>query len=112
MKSQLCALIAFSLVSALVLSVSAPLEVRAADDSRVFEMRTYHTHDGKLDALHARFRDHTVGLFEKHGMTNIAYWVPKDGDGNTLVYLLAYPSREERGRMWKAFLNDPDWKAA
>lgn len=88
-----------------------------AEDSmpnRVFEMRTYIAQEGKLDALHARFRDHTTKLFEKHGMTNIGYWTPTDGPeaANTLVYILAYPNREAREQAWQAFLDDPEWKSA
>jgi len=84
------------------------------DAPRVFEMRTYITHEGRLDALHRRFREHTTKLFEKHGMTNVGYWTPSDGPEakNTLVYLLAYPSREAREASWKAFGADPDWKTA
>jgi len=93
----------FALVLALDLS---------AADTRLFELRTYHANPGKLDALHARFRDHTVKLFEKHGMTNLGYWVPVDNEGNTLTYVLAYPDKAARNRAWKAFLNDPDWKKA
>jgi hypothetical protein len=80
----------------------------------VYELRTYHTNEGKLDDLHARFRDHTVGLFTTHGMTNLGYWVPTEGgaSGKTLVYLMSYPSLEARGASWKAFLSDADWKAA
>ena len=82
-----------------------------------FEMRTYTAADGKLDALHARFRDHTNALFLKHGMTVIGYWVPDaptkpgevDKSKNTLVYILAYPDRAARDAMWKAFQADPDW---
>ena len=85
-------------------------EEKDAED-RIFEMRTYITNDGKLDALHARFRDHTNTLFEKHGMTLIGYWTPVDGDEakNTLVYMLAYPNREARAKAWKGFLADPAW---
>ena len=88
-----------------------------AKDGRVFEMRTYYANSGKLEALHARFRDHTTKLFEKHGMTNVGYWVPIDGTtgaatGNTLVYILSYPSLEARKKSWDAFQNDPVWKAA
>lgn len=90
-----------------------PLDAADANaDGRVYELRTYYANEGKLDALHARFRDHTVSLFNKHGMTNIAYWVPKQGDGSTLVYLMAYPDRKARDASWKAFMDDPDWKAA
>jgi hypothetical protein len=85
----------------------------AADkDTRCYEMRTYYAAPGKLEALHARFRDHTVKLFESHGMVNLGYWVPVDNQDNALIYVLAYPSREERNRMWKAFMTDPQWTAA
>src|SRR5262245_30292895 len=84
----------------------------AETDSRIFELRTYYAHPGKLDALHARFRDHTTKLFEKHGMTNIGYLTPVENPDNKLVYILAYPSREAREKSWKAFLSDPDWKKA
>ena len=66
---------------------------------------------GNWDDLHARFRNHTNKLFVKHGMDLIGYWVPQDKK-DTLVYILAYPSREAREKSWKGFLDDPDWKAA
>lgn len=81
-------------------------------DPACFELRTYHAAEGRLDALQARFRDHTVALFEKHGMTNVAYWIPRENAGQTLVYLLAYPDRAAREASWKAFLADPVWQAA
>lgn len=85
----------------------------AADkDSRYYEMRVYYAAEGKLDALHARFRDHTCKLFEKHGMVNIGYWTPVTNTQNKLVYVLAYPDREARSKSWKAFLSDPDWQNA
>ncbi|MEN3332199.1 MAG: hypothetical protein V7641_1564 [Blastocatellia bacterium] len=79
---------------------------------RVFEIRTYTTEEGKLDALHARFRNHTMQLFAKHGMTNIGYWTPEDAplSRNTLIYILAHPSREAAKKNWEAFGNDPDWQ--
>ena len=82
--------------------------------SQVFELRTYTTHPGKLDALHARFRNHTMKLFEKHGMTNVVYTTPMDQpqSENTLVYLLAHKSREAAKASWDAFRNDPDWQKA
>jgi NIPSNAP len=79
---------------------------------RVYEMRTYWSPEGKLDELHARFRDHTMKLFEKHGMTNVAYWVPIDNTENKLVYILSYPSKDAATKAWKDFLADPDWQAA
>ncbi|MEZ6132028.1 MAG: NIPSNAP family protein [Planctomycetaceae bacterium] len=87
------------------------LEGNAMDD-RLYELRTYHANPGKLDALHARFRDHTVKLFEKHGMTNIGYWVPRDNKDNVLIYVLAFPNETARDQSWKDFLADEDWKAA
>ena len=84
----------------------------AQKDDRVYELRTYHANPGKLDALLARFRDHTVELFKKHGMTNVAYWVPEKNEEQILIYLMAYPDRKKRDEMWKAFANDPDWKSA
>ncbi len=81
-------------------------------DSRVFELRVYYAADGKLDALNARFRDHTTKLFEKHGMTNIGYWMPLENPERKLYYFLAYPSREAREKSWQAFSADPDWKKA
>jgi hypothetical protein len=95
----------------LLLLGSAALPASAADkDSRLYEMRTYYSPPGKLDALHARFRDHTMKLFEKHGMTNIGYWVPIDNPDNKLIYILAFPSKDEREKSWKAFGADEDWK--
>lgn len=98
-------------------AVEQPAAAAAAADAakgetRYFEMRTYHTPAGKLDALHARFRDHTITLFKKHGIDNIGYWVPADGQngaGDTLVYLLAYPSKAAGEASWKAFRDDPEW---
>ena len=86
----------------------------AADkpDTRLFEMRVYYAKPGKLDALNARFRDHTLKLFTKHGMTNLGYFVPTDNKENKLVYFLAFPDRASRDASFKAFGADPDWKAA
>jgi NIPSNAP len=88
-----------------------------APGGRVFELRTYHPAPGKLEALHARFRDHTNAIFKKHDMTVIGYWVPIDGTTGaaadaTLVYILAYPSLEARKAAWEAFGKDPEWVAA
>jgi hypothetical protein len=79
-------------------------------DPRCFELRTYYAAPGKLDALQARFREHTSKLFEKHGMRNIGYWVPVENPDNKLIYVLAFPSREAAKTSWKAFGEDPDWK--
>jgi hypothetical protein len=103
---------ALALVAGLFLGVFlSALVSGSAKETRVFEVRTYTTHEGRLEALHARFRTHTMRLFEKHGMTNVAYWTPDDPTlaGNTLVYVLAHPSREAARRSWDAFRQDPEW---
>ena len=102
--------IAFSLV---VLTLLAPTAL-FAEDARVFEMRIYTANDGKLDALHARFRNHTNQIFVRHGMSLIGYWTPTEGPekANTLIYILAYPSMEAREKAWAAFRDDPDWQKA
>ena len=80
--------------------------------TRVFEMRTYTAGPGKFAALHSRFRDHTLRLFEKHGMQNIGYWVPADppNSENTLTYILAHKDREAAKASWAAFGADPEWQ--
>src|SRR4051812_16087847 len=83
-----------------------------AADSKVYEMRIYYAAEGKLDDLNARFRNHTLRLFQNHGIENVGYWVPIDNKENKLAYLLAYPSREAREKSWKEFFADPDWKKA
>lgn len=79
---------------------------------RVYELRTYTTNEGKLENLHARFRDHTMELFEKQGMQNHVYWVPTDGEraDNTLVYIISHESTEAAKKSWQGFLADPEWK--
>jgi hypothetical protein len=81
---------------------------------RLFEIRTYTTEPGKMDALNARFRDHTTKLFEKHGMTNIGYWTPAEGprSKDTLIYVLAHDSKEAAQKSWDGFRNDPEWQKA
>jgi hypothetical protein len=94
-------------------AVIASTAATAADkDTRCYELRTYHAAEGKLDELHARFRDHTCKLFEKHGMENIGYWVPQENPDRLLIYLLAHPSREAAKKSWAAFIADPDWQKA
>ena len=80
-------------------------------DNRVFELRTYYAAPGKMEALHARFRDHTNKLFEKHGMTLIGFWVPTNAKESQekLFYIVAHASEEAAKKSWKAFGADPDW---
>jgi len=79
----------------------------------VYELRVYHAAQGKLPELLARFRDHTVKLFDRHGMKSVAYWTPVDepGKSNTLIYILYHPSRETAAANWKSFQDDPEWKS-
>jgi hypothetical protein len=109
------ALLLLSTVALVGLAVAAVGWPARADDraggERVFELRTYITHEGRLDALNRRFRDDTTRVFAKHGMTIIGFWTPTEGDdaGNKLVYILAFPSREAAKAAWKAFAEDPEW---
>jgi NIPSNAP len=84
-----------------------------ASSTTVYELRVYHANEGKLDALLARFRDHTIKLFTKHHMKSIAYWTPTDDPAktNTLIYILEHPSREAAKTNWKSFEDDEEWKA-
>ena len=83
-----------------------------ADGGVVFELREYHTFEGKLDGLLARFRDHTITIFKRHGMESVGYWTPADDPlrGKTLVYMLKHPSREAATANWASFHDDPEWK--
>jgi len=89
--------------------------VRAADatpPARVFEIRTYHCLPGRLEALNKRFREHTTKIFEKHGMTNVAYWTFEDSPAreNTLIYVISHSSREQAKKNWAEFGADPEWQ--
>ena len=95
-------------------SMKSASVVHAQAANRVFEIRTYTATEGKLDALKARFRDHTIALFDKHGMKSIGYWTPEDAplSQNTLIYILAHQSRDAAKKSWDAFRNDPEWVKA
>jgi hypothetical protein len=86
--------------------------VDAQAKSRVYELRTYTAVDGRLDLLHSRFREHIMGFFQKHGMTNVVYFKPLDAplSQTTLIYLVSHESREAAAKSWDGFRNDPDWK--
>jgi len=109
-----CSLLVMATMGLGLLFSGAPVGAEKKASARIFEMRIYTTNEGKLDALHSRFRDHTNRLFKKHDMDLVAYWTPTDAKTakNTLIYVLAYPSREAGEKSWKGFLNDPDWKKA
>lgn len=95
-------------------AVAPEARLQAAAANRVFEIRTYTTPPGKLEALKSRFRDHTIQIFNKHEMTSIGYWTPQDEplSQNTLIYVLAHPSREAAKKNWADFRNDPEWVKA
>ena len=89
-------------------------QVQAQAQPRVFEMRTYTSHEGKLEDIVNRFRDHTRTYFDRHGMTSIGYWTPQDSPlaQNTLVYIIAHSSRDAANKNWDAFRAAPDWQKA
>ncbi|MHB1005952.1 MAG: NIPSNAP family protein [Chloroflexota bacterium] len=78
----------------------------------IYELRVYDTLPGRLPALHKRFREHTLGFFEKHGIKSIAYWEETVGLNNRLVYIIAFDNMGERERRWTAFQSDPGWQQA
>ena len=78
----------------------------------VYELRLYHVKEGKIDALKARFSDHTDAIFKRHNMKSIGYWSPEDAPDsqNLFVYILEHPSRAEAEKNWAAFQADPEWQ--
>jgi len=89
-------------------AIWVPVTVQAQSSDKVFELRTYTTAEGKLPNLLARFRDHTMQIFERHGMENVAYWVPKDTP-NTLIYIISHDSSQAATANWQGFRSDPEW---
>ena len=85
-----------------------------AAGNRVYEIRTYTTPPGKLEALKTRFRDHTIKVFNKYDMRSVGYWVPQDAPlkDNTLIYILSHESREAATKSWASFRADPEWVKA
>ena len=104
------AAIAAAFVAGFLLRDAAPV-AHAQAGPKVYELRTYTAPAGKLGDLHARFRDHTLRLFTRHGMTSVVYLAPTDAPlkDNTLVYLLAHDSRDAAVKSWDAFRKDPEW---
>ena len=103
---------AFVVVGLLLGAGFAQLRAAQPAPARVFEIRTYHCFPGRLDALHKRFREHTKKMFEKHGMTNVAYWTFQDSPAkeDTLIYVISHASREQAKANWAAFGADPEWQ--
>jgi len=105
------------IIIAVVLLLSGYAVGRASQPApaHIYELRTYTAAEGKLDAVVARFRDHTVRIFERHHMKSVGYWLPTDpekGGGTTLIYILEHPSREEAKKNWAEFSADPEWVKA
>ena len=94
-----------------MLVAGAVTQSRAQVPGHVFELRMYHTNEGKLANLNTRFREHTVDIFNRHNMKSVGYWVPTDAPnaGNLLIYVLEHPSRAEADKNWKEFNSDPEW---
>jgi NIPSNAP len=85
--------------------------LRGSDPSHhIYELRLYHVHPGKIDALKARFGDHTDAIFRRHNMKSIGYWVPEDAPNSQNLYILEHPSRQKAEENWAAFQADPEWK--
>jgi len=82
-----------------------------AVETRCYELRTYYTVPGRLPNLHARFRNHTIRLFEKHGMKLVGFWTPVDKD-DILIYVIEHASREAAQKSWAGFRADPEWLEA
>ena len=80
--------------------------------NRVYEMRTYTCNEGKLEALKARFRDHTIELFKRHGIESVGYWIPQDPEKSktTLIYIIVHPSVDAAKKNWAEFMADPEWR--
>jgi hypothetical protein len=112
MRTLLCISLVVGMLFVGLAVLSVP--VSAADSvpaGKVFELRTYTANDGKFEALHARFRNHTGKLFKKHGIEVVGYWTPTEGEeaSNTLIYLCVFPSVEAQKKAWEAFKSDPEW---
>jgi len=111
-RQQATAVLLVVTATVIVASALATRAIHAQASNRVFELRTYTCNEGKLPDLEKRFRDHTIEIFNRHHMTSIGYWVPQDAprSSNTLIYILAHPSREAAQANWAAFRNDPEWQ--
>lgn len=102
---------AIAMAAVTLAGFAAGVSVAQESTSRVYELRTYTTLPGRLPALHKRFAEHTLKLFEKHGMRNETYWVPTDSarKDNTLIYIVSHSSQDAADKSWKEFATDPEW---
>lgn len=104
---------AATLLPASLWAASRQGNANPAATAAVYELRVYHAAPGKLADLESRFRDHTIKIFDRHGIKSVAYWTPLDEPekSNTLIYILQHPSREAAAANWKSFQDDPEWKS-
>ena len=114
MKRHHIALATMGLLATGLMAFSAGLSVgqgQTTQNTRVYELRTYTTLPDRLPALNQRFAEHTIQLFEKHGMKSEIYWAPTDEPlkDNTLIYVISHESREAANKNWKEFQADPEW---
>jgi len=115
MRTLLCISVVFGVLVAGLAVLGAPAAAGDASSAgKVYELRVYKASPGKLDALNARFREHTCKLFKKHGIEMVGFWTPTEGDEakDTLIYIVAFPSVEAQKKAWQAFRDDPEWKKA
>jgi len=100
--------------AAVMLGMNGLLGSDAKPSDHVYELRLYHAKEGKMDALKARFGDHTDTIFRRHNMKSIGYWSPEDAPDsqNLFIYILEHPSRQEAEKNWAAFQADPEWQKA
>ncbi|WP_442578963.1 NIPSNAP family protein [Mesorhizobium sp. ASY16-5R] len=76
----------------------------------IYELRIYECLPGRLPALLKRFNDHTLSLWDKHGIRQAGFFTTLVGESNQhLTYLLAWESLAERETKWTAFATDPVW---
>jgi hypothetical protein len=111
MKAKKFVLGAVAMIAVGLIGFASGMSVGQEKKIRVYELRTYTVLPGRLPALHKRFVEHTMKLFEKQGMQSEMYWVPIDDahKDNTLIYILSHESKEAADKSWKAFVTDPEW---
>ena len=114
MRSKLGVVLSVAVVGLACFAAGLSIGEEKKVSARVYELRTYTTLPGRLPALNKRFADHTMKLFEKHGMKNEMYWIPTDAErkDSTLIYVVSHDSQEAADKSWKAFQADPEWHAA
>jgi NIPSNAP len=112
--SKISKTVGFSLLSLMIgLGAGVLFASSAQENGKVYELRIYTATPGNLDNLHARFRDHTIRIFNKHGMKIVGFWSPtsEEESGDTLIYVLEHASQEAANASWRAFGQDPEWKS-